>query len=48
MGPLYFHRDSSGYNTGLLIALLSGKESICQCSIRRFDPWVGKILWRRK
>ena len=24
---------------------LSGKESACQW---RFDPWVGKILWRRK
>jgi len=22
---------------------LSGKESICQCRICRFDPWVGKI-----
>ena len=22
----------------------SGKEPTCQC---RFDPWVGKILWRR-
>ena len=30
---------------------LSGKESTCQCRRRRrlkFDPWVGKILWRRK
>ena len=30
---------------------LSGKESACQCSIRkrcRFDTWVGKIPWRRK
>ena len=29
----------------------SGKESACPCrSSRRcgFDPWVGKILWRRK
>ena len=24
---------------------LSGKESTCQW---RFDPWVGKTLWRRK
>ena len=24
---------------------LSGKESACQC---RFNPWVGKIPWRRK
>ena len=30
---------------------LSGKESACQsrrCRRRRFDPWVGKIPWRRK
>ena len=30
---------------------LSGKESACQCSRykrRGFDPWVGKIPWRRK
>ena len=28
-----------------------GKESTCQCRRHRrhgFDPWVGKILWRRK
>ena len=30
---------------------LSGKESACQsrrCKRCRFDPWVRKILWRRK
>ena len=27
---------------------LSGKESICQCMRCRFDPWIGKISWRRK
>ena len=30
---------------------LSGKASTCQCWRHRrhgFDPWVGKILWRRK
>ena len=26
----------------------SGKESACQCSRRRFDPWVRKIPWSRK
>ena len=29
----------------------SGKDSSCQyrsCRTCRFDPWVGKILWRRK
>ena len=23
-------------------------ESACQCRIHDFDPWVGKIPWRRK
>ena len=30
---------------------LSDKESACQCrrcKRSRFDPWVGKIPWRRK
>ena len=27
---------------------LSGKESSCQCRRPGFDPWVGKIPWRRK
>ena len=30
---------------------LDGKESACQCrrcKIRVFDPWVGKISWRRE
>jgi len=30
---------------------LSGKESVCQYRrLRRlgFDPWIGKIPWRRK
>ena len=29
---------------------LSGNASACQCRSRRrreFNPWVGKILWRR-
>ena len=26
---------------------LSGKESTCQCRRCGFDPWVGKIPWRR-
>ena len=36
---------------GLKYRWLSGKESICQCRRWRrlkFDPWVGKIAWRRK
>ena len=27
---------------------LSGKESTCQCRRHKFDPWVGKVPWRRK
>ena len=26
----------------------SGKESACQCRRPGFNPWVGKIPWRRK
>ena len=27
---------------------LSGKESAYQCRKCKFNPWVRKILWRRK
>ena len=27
---------------------LRGKESTCQCRRHGFDPWVGKIPWRRR
>ena len=27
---------------------LSGKEPTCQCRRHVFDPWVGKIPWRRE
>ena len=30
-----------------LLRWLSGKESACQCRRHRFDPWEGKIPWRR-
>ena len=33
----------------MLPGWVSGKESTCQCRRlrrHRFDPWVGKILWR--
>ena len=38
------------YNMGFQ-ADASGKESSCQykrCKRHRFDPWVGKITWRRE
>ena len=31
-----------------LLWWLSGKEPACQCARFGFDPWVGKIPWRRK
>ena len=35
--------------TGLwLPRWLSGKELACQCRRHRFDPWIGKIPWRRE
>ena len=42
--------DQSHYSKGFL-GVAPGKESACQCRRRkrhRFNPWVGKILWRRK
>jgi len=27
---------------------LSGKESTCNVGEHRFNPWVGKIPWRRQ
>ena len=38
-------------NSNILCGLswwLSSKESTCQCRRLQFDPWVGKIPWRRK
>ena len=34
--------------SGRLPRWLSGKELVCQHRRGRFDPWVGKIPWRRK
>ena len=31
----------------LLIGGARGKEPTCQCRRLGFDPWVGKIPWRR-
>ena len=36
-------------NTGQgLLWWLSGKEPVCQCRRREFDPWVWNMPWRRK
>ena len=36
------------YNLGVNLLGLSGKESALECKGHRFDPWVGKVLWRKK
>ena len=36
------------YNIYGLPCWLTGKETTCQCRRLGFDPYVGKIPWRRK
>ena len=31
-----------------LIGGATGQEHTCQCRKGMFDPWIGKMLWRRK
>ena len=31
-----------------VVVAQTGQESALQCREPRFDPWVGKIPWRRK
>ena len=41
--------STQGYIRSLgLPRWLSGKEFACHCRRRGFNPWVGKIPWRRK
>ena len=40
-------KDTPICNIGLP-KLLTGKGSTCQCRRHRSNPWVRKILWRRK
>ena len=45
------YKDTSQFGLGSKYRasqMLSGKESTCQCRLHRFDPWDGKILWRKK
>ena len=43
----FIFEDQNVIKLGLLW-WLSGKESTCQCRRWRFDPWVGKLPWRRR
>ena len=36
------------YSLTLIACSSDGKRICLQCRRPRFDPWVGKILWRRK
>ena len=38
----------ASYTKNVLPRWLTGKEFACQWRRRGFDPWVGKIPWRRK
>ena len=40
--------DFPGNTVVRLPRWLSGKEYVCQCRRRRFNPLGGKILWKRK
>ena len=44
----YFKANSSGRTLELSLLFLVAQESTCQCRRFRFDPYVRKILWRRK
>ena len=44
--PTSLYKDP--YDSIGLPRWLSGKESTCQCRRHRFNPWVGKIPWRKK
>ena len=47
---LIFQQWKENKRLQYLIAAISGasgKEPACQSRRRRFDPWVGKIPWRR-
>ena len=46
LGQTALHADSPN-SYGGLPWWLSGKESACCSRRHRFDPWVGKIPWRR-
>ena len=43
----WMDREEVAYAYGLY-RWLRGKESTCQCRRCGFDPWAGKISWRRK
>ena len=47
----YLPKTSGGHLVSTEAGLprwFSGKESACQGGRHRFNPWVGRILWRRK
>ena len=47
LGALYFSPLTCFHNLGFPVGS-DGKASACNAGDPRFDPWVGKISWRRK
>ena len=45
---IYTHTHTHTHTQMELPRWHSGKEFTCQCKRHRFNPWVGKIPWRRK
>ena len=45
---MHDHNNGHNYRLTGLPRWLNGKESACQRRRYGFDPWVGKIPWRRK
>ena len=49
MYPFSLRKDGSNITQPLeLLWWFSDKESTCQCRRCSFDPWVGKIRWKKK
>ena len=51
MSPIPYRKKKLSIDLQSLMGFpwwLSDNESTCQCRRHSFDPWVGKIPWRRK
>ena len=47
LNPISLYLETGNLTGMALPRWLSGKESACQYRRHRFDPWVGKIPWKR-
>ena len=49
--PFYYHLLFLPWAPQMILSvvrILSGKEYSCQCRRCGFNPWIGKVPWRRK